>query len=208
MKLFKKIKRVLIVVTILLVFLISIGLFSTLVEADVIDLDTLEIIGELRDNGTSVTSADKQALLDSCEKIAQFYQEHNYTYNSWSGGWTAIYTEQQVNHSCCSIYVLQALVDAGFTDTLGGLDVWYVWDWVKGNPDWEDMGALPEDKMEPGDIQIYKNGGSHTNIFAGFDPETNQGLYWDAGAGGTGAFIGTTKGHGFGTYTCTYRYKY
>ena len=207
MKILKKIKRVAIVIIILVVLMLGIGLFSTLVEADIIDLNDLEIIGVLRDGG-NVVSADKQALLDSCEKIAQFYQDNNYYYDRESGGWTAIYTDQHVNHSCCSIYVLQALVDSGFTDTLGGLDVTYIWEWLEGNPDWEDMEALPEEKLEPGDIQIYKNGGSHTNIFAGFDPETGQGLYWDAGAGGTGAFIGTTKPHGMGTYTKTYRYKY
>ena len=203
----KIIKKVFIVVIIVLILMLGIGFFSTLVEADIIDLNDLEIIGELRDGG-NVVSADIQALLDSSEKIAQYYHEHNYHYDKESGGWTAIYTEQQVDHSCCSIYLLQSLIDSGFTDTLGGLDVTYVWEWLKENPDWQDMGRLQESELQPGDIQIYKSGGSHCNLFAGFDPETGQGLYWDAGEGGAGAFLGVTKTHGMGIYTCTFRYLY
>ena len=72
---------------------------------------------------------------------------------------------------------------------------------------WNKFVASNEADLQIGDIQLYygyrpsrgKNA-HHVNIYAG------NGQYWDAGASGSGAFVGTTKSHSMEGYSYSYRY--
>ena len=144
-------------IPICIVIILALLLLNSL---DVIDLDDLSPIMTLQaDDSVHVNSPSIEAMLKSCQDIAQFYAtaEPRYTYNSKTPPWDTHYKDGKYHTSCCSIYVLQVFVDIGLTDTLGGQDVWYVWDWMKANPQmWEYKGALEEKEMKPGDVQIYK----------------------------------------------------
>ena len=118
-------------------------------SAEIIDLEDafLGVGSTAKSYGTN--SPTVNGMLKACQEIANFYYEHNYKYDSEGGGWTDDYRQQTVRTSCCSIYVLQVLINCGLTDTLGGLDVWYVWDLLEKDPNWERIDAKDESDLRP-----------------------------------------------------------
>lgn len=185
------------------------------VYADVRKQEEVGITSELSD-GSIAPSGSVQALLESCEKIAKYMNNHNprYTY-SWSGLTTRY--DDGSPYSCCATYVSWCLQDAGFIEDSQHFDNVYgdhelqnctpqtiptdgVWSVLYNDSKWKQFVVDDESKMYKGDVVIYKTGKSHINIYAG------DGQYWDAGSSGTGAFIGTTKTHTMDGYTCLYRY--
>lgn len=134
-----------------LIWVIVIGLIAMFAmdSADIIDLgDAFTGVGSTA-KSYGVNSPTVNGMLKACQEIANFYHEHNYKYDSEAGGWTDDYRQQTVRTSCCSIYVLQVLINCGLTDTLGGLDVWYVWDLLEKDPNWERIDAKDESDLRP-----------------------------------------------------------
>lgn len=161
LKLWKKYKRIRQIITIvsMIITVLSIYLFffDIAVNAGIIDVKDIGNFNSLTEKTTQKANSDfVENLLGSCEKIAKFYKDKTYTYDSEHSPWDVHYQDATNRTSCCSIYVLQVLVDIGQTDTLGGLDVGYVWDWLEKNPNWQNMGMLSENDIQAGDIQIYK----------------------------------------------------
>ena len=214
----KIIKRIIfskIIVNIIVAIAIFVAILIALDTAELIDLDEFGIIDKFQ-SSSNAPSGSVKALLDSAEKIAKFMQENEYSY-SWSNLCTTYTEGGKGGGSCCATYVSWCLQDAGFIEDSQHYDNVYgdngtrdcspstvpsdgVWSLVYNNPKWKQIIAQDESDMKPGDITIYKTGKSHTNIYAG------DGQYWDAGASGTGAFVGTTKPHSMDGYTCSYRY--
>lgn len=156
-------------IPICIVIILALLLLNSL---DVIDLDDLSPIMTLQaDDSVHVNSPSIEAMLQSCQDIAQFYAtaEPRYTYNSQTPPWDTHYKDGQYHTSCCSIYVLQVFVDIGLTDSLGGLSAAYVGEFCDSHPeDWYKFTAGSEKDLEPGDVQLYVH---HTNIYAGWNDE-------------------------------------
>ena len=170
----KIIKRIIIgnlIISVISGLAIFTALLIALDSAEIIDLDDFGIIDKFSSSSSSKKSASIEAMLKSCQDIAQFYAtaEPRYTYNSKSPPWDTHYKDGQYHTSCCSIYVLQVFVDIGLTDSLGDLEAAYVGRFCESHPeDWEKFVAGSEADLEPGDVQIYNH---HTNIFAGFNSD-------------------------------------
>lgn len=134
-----------------LVWILAIGGISiyAMDQADIIDMDELFGMGSGESKSYGTNSPTVNGMLKACQEIANYYRDHQYTYDSEGGGWTDDYRQQIVRTSCCSIYVLQVLINCGLTDTLGGLDVWYVWDLLEKDPNWERIDAKDESELRP-----------------------------------------------------------
>lgn len=195
-------------------------------QADIIDMDELFGMGSTGGSRT-YASGDIAGLLKSAEIIANFMRDHNYRYYThhpnpmYHDGehFNNVYNIGSYDVSCCATYVSWCLQEAGFiSDDMHTEEVCWsfgsngeplsgIWKIMIDSPDWknvEDIIGRPvkgEEDLLPGDIQIYKNGGSHTNIYAG------NGEYWDAGQDEAGAFEGVTKTHPMDKYTCSFRHK-
>ena len=154
-------------IPICIVIILALLLLNSL---DVIDLDDLSPIMTLQaDDSVHIKSASIEAMLKSCEEIAQFYHDNTYTYDKDNPPWDTYYRDGQIHTSCCSIYVLQVFVDIGLTDSLGGLSAAYVGEFCDSHPeDWYKFTAGSEKDLEPGDVQLYDH---HTNIYAGWNDE-------------------------------------
>ena len=229
LKLWKKIKwiRRIIAIASIVTTVVSVYLwFSDItVYAGVRKQEDVGKVTELKD-GSTAPSGSIQALLESCEKIAKYMRDNNYRYYThhpdpkYHGGdyFNNVYNEGSYDVSCCATYVAWCLQDAGFiTNDMHTEEVCWsfgpngepqsgIWKIMIDSPDWKNVediiGRKPEEKdLKAGDIQIYKNGGSHTNIYAG------DGQYWDAGRDEAGAFEGVTMTHHMNTYTCSFRHR-
>ena len=120
-------------------------------QADIIDMDELfDDIGSKNDSKTTGgNSPTVNGMLKACQEIADFYAANGYTYNKDYPPWDTHYRDGQYKTSCCSIYVLQVLIDCGLTDTLGDLDVTYVWNFLENDPNWERIDAKDESELKP-----------------------------------------------------------
>lgn len=134
-----------------LVWLVVIGGISiyAMDQAEIIDMDDLFGISSGGSKSYGVNSPTVNGMLKACQEIANYYKDHNYTYDKEAGGWTEDYRQQTVRTSCCSIYVLQVLINCGLTDTLGGQDVWYVWELLDSDPNWERIDAKDDSDLRP-----------------------------------------------------------
>ena len=167
----KFIKRVLIgnlIVDVIAGIAIFIAILIALDSAKLIDLDDFGIIDKfLSTSYARPHSSDVSGMLQSCEEIAQFYLKNHYTYNKDDPPWDVHYRDGNYKTSCCSIYVLQVLIDIGLTEDLGDLDAEYVGTLCDSHPElWYKFTAQSEADLAKGDIQLYIH---HTNIFAGMD---------------------------------------
>lgn len=232
-KLWKKSKKIRMIMaaipTITAVVSIYLIFFDVQVNADEIDVsEGYGIVYELEDDELIEASGDITALLQSCEKIANYMKNHHYTYDSTADRTPDRY-DGPGNGSCCAAYVCWCLHDANIIQGqehycnvhAGHGDQHFppdhvpddgVWKLLYEDPNWQQVILTDKSQLLPGDIQIYKNGTSHTNIFAGKETreDGDEYLYWDAGWGGHGAFIGEKRTSsyvigGYG-YTCTYRH--
>ena len=118
-------------------------------SAEIIDLDDAFFGVGSTAKSYGVNSPTVNGMLKACQEIANYYAEHHYTYDKESGLWTEDYREQEITTSCCSIYVLQVLINCGLTDTLGGMDVWYVWELLDSDPNWERIDAKDDSDLRP-----------------------------------------------------------
>ncbi|HCC04521.1 MAG TPA: hypothetical protein DEP51_06720 [Clostridiales bacterium] len=192
------------------------------VYADVRKQEEVGITSELSD-GSTAPSGSVQALLESCEKIAKYMHDHTYTYDSTASRTPDKY-DGPGDGSCCAAYVCWCLHDANIIQgqehycnvharhedqnfTADHIPDDGVWKLLHEDPNWQKFVAKSVDELKPGDVQIYKTGTSHTNIYAG------DGLYWDAGdsRSQSGAFVGETRTSSYviggdNGYTCSYRH--
>lgn len=96
--------------------------FSALtIYAGVRKQEDVGITLELSD-GSTASSGDIQALLNSCEKIAKYMRDNNFRYythhpdSKYHNGdyFNNVYNEGNYDVSCCATYVAWCLQDAGF----------------------------------------------------------------------------------------------
>lgn len=168
----KKIYIILIIILILVGFTITL-LLLILNGMGVINLEKLNPFEPLKDEDDSYVSASADAIVKTCEEIAKFYKTNKYHYDKESRLWNINYKEQTHDGSCCSIYVMQVMHEHGLKDDFGDYDCAYLDRWLSshGN-DWYRYVYTNENELQKGDINIYLNGGSHTNIFAGINKST------------------------------------
>ena len=200
---------------------------ATMDSTDIVDFGGLFTDAGSTGGSRIYASGDIAGLLKSAEIIANYMRDHNYRYYThhpnpmYHDGehFNNVYNVGSYDVSCCATYVSWCLQEAGFiSDDMHTEEVCWsfgsngeplsgIWKIMIDSPDWknvEDIIGRPvkgEEDLLPGDIQIYKNGGSHTNIYAG------NGEYWDAGQDEAGAFEGVTKTHPMDKYTCSFRHK-
>ena len=165
----KKIYIILIIILILVGFTITL-LLLILNGMGVINLEELNPFEPLKDEDDSYVSESGEAIVKTCEEIAQFYKALMYHYDKESCLWNINYKEQIYNGSCCSIYVMQVMHVHGLKDDLGDYDCAYLDRWLSSHRnDWDRFVFTSERDLRKGDINIYLNGGSHVNIFAGLN---------------------------------------
>lgn len=133
LKLWKKIKwiRRIIAIASIVTTVVSVYLwFSDItVYADVRKQEDVGKVTELKDGSTAhgPRTPSQQAIADTAKDIALFYKSYRdkntpYTYDKWNGPWDEHYRDAKNLVSCCSIYVLQVLIDLQLTDSFGGYD--------------------------------------------------------------------------------------
>ena len=125
-EIWKKIKLIRRIITIssIIITVISIYLwcFSFAVNTELIDLKDIGIFDVLKESSSTGGTASQQAIADKAEEIAKFYKQcGDYVY-SISTPFDLHYKEAKYHKSCCSIYVIQVLVELGLTDTFGEYD--------------------------------------------------------------------------------------
>ena len=98
-------------------------IFNVSVHAEAIDPNDIGTFDTLKDPSDSTAhTANQQAIVDKAEEIAKHYAANHYTYDKNDGPWDLHYKDSKYHVSCCSIYVIQVLVELGLTDTFGGYD--------------------------------------------------------------------------------------
>ena len=198
----KKLRRIFIisiVVHIIGIIGAFIAIMLILSKAGVINLDDIGLTSSMNQSNKPIT-ASVQGILNACEMIAKYMDEHDFYY-SRSGSELGYTYDSGTRGCCCATYVSWALQETGLIST--HTDYSGSWDGILGNdPNWERFVASDDSDLQPGDVNVF--GTRHTNIYAG------DGKCWDAGNGSNGAFLGTTKDYsvtGDGRYTHSYRYK-
>ncbi len=168
-------------------------------------------VTELKDWSTGgVTTKGMQGILDTAEMISKYMLDEKNRGNGFSYPhgdlknhvpYNQVYNVGNSRWCVCATYV---------SWVLQYLKIWpedrhedgvsEVWEWLKSDSRFEEHTRTDPSQFIAGEIIIYKDDTSHTNIYAG------DGLYWDTGDD-VGAMTGEKITHKFTGYSKSYTYN-
>ena len=160
LKLYKKVKIVLIIATIIIIILSIIGLLFILDEQEVIDLDKMLTDAAAAEEESGYSSDKVEAILQAAKKIKEYIADKKM---AWSGNPSEFnfprYNSGEKTKTCCATYVAWVLKEINLMDENTNInDVGTFDNFLSARPnEWKKISISNYSDLKPGDICIHRS---------------------------------------------------